>query len=47
MCHHQRRYTSNMQSRKKNKHTVFIRVLSVFLAVLIVGGSLAALIQLL
>ena len=36
-----------MQARKKNKTIIFIRALSVFLAVLIVAGSLAALIQLL
>lgn len=36
-----------MQFRKKNKNTIFVRVLSVFLALLIVGGSLAALIQML
>ena len=38
---------STMRSAKKNKNTIFVRVLSVFLALLIVGGSLAALIQLL
>jgi hypothetical protein len=37
----------SMQFRKKNKNTIFVRVLSVFLALLIVGGSLAALIQML
>ncbi len=36
-----------MHTRKRNNKTFFIRALSVFLAVLIVGGSLAALIQLL
>lgn len=36
-----------MQARKKNNHTILVRALSVFLALLIVGGSLAALIQLL
>ncbi len=36
-----------MQARKKNRNTIFVRALSVFLALLIVGGSLAALVQLL
>ncbi len=47
MPQHQRRLFKIMQARKKNKNIIFIRALSVFLAVLIVAGSLAALIQLL
>lgn len=33
--------------KKKNRNTLFARILSIFLALLIVGGSLAALIELL
>lgn len=35
------------RTKKKNRNTIFARILSIFLALLIVGGSLAALIELL
>jgi hypothetical protein len=35
------------RTKKKSKNNIFARIISIFLALLLVGGSLAALIELL